>query len=90
MRAYILFGERMKILDGQYLGSKESDRIEEAWAEAARQVALDFGVYIEVKKEWTDGSVFDSHIAHIYFKVGEHEFEGLRELKRALRLKAFL
>ena len=90
MRANILFGERMKILDEQQLDLKESDRIEKEWSEASRQIGLEHGVFVEVKKEYRGGTVFDDVLSRIYFKVGEHEFESLRELKRACRLKAFL
>ena len=80
----------MKISDTQYLGLKESDRIETEWMTSARQVGLEYGIFVEVKKDWRGINTYDTVLSRIYFKVGEHEFEGLRELKRALRLKAFL
>lgn len=80
----------MKIPEQKFLGSNESERVEEFWMQAARQAGLDYGVYVEVLKDWAGSTnVYDVRLMRIYFKVGDRQFEGLRELKRALRLKAF-
>jgi hypothetical protein len=58
----------------------------EAWFRSAAQIALDHGIFVEVV--YDTGGFGDT--TRIYFKVDDHEFENLTELKRAIAMKAFL
>lgn len=68
-----------------YYNNNVARRLLQDWGDAARQIELEYGVWIEVKTE-DDNNV----LSRIYFKVMEHEFENLRDLKKALEMKAFI
>jgi len=57
--------------------------IDEMIRQAAR-LTVYYGIQILAHQEKKD------NYQHIYFRVGKREFESLRDLRKALRLKAFL
>jgi hypothetical protein len=77
----------MKISNGC---DPNSDWIKE-WHHAAAQTSMETGVYVEVGLEYStkSGHIFPD-LVRIFFKFGNHEFETLPELKRAIANKAFL
>ena len=56
----------------------------DTWIETAIKLSMYYGVPIVVKT--TPGAFYD----RIFFKVMDHEFDNLKDLKVALRNKAFL
>ncbi len=77
------------------MSSHAISKIEELWHDAARQISLETGIFIEVKYEY-DGpgpqpfGPVNVEIRRIFFKVKEHEFESLTDLKKAVANRAFL
>jgi len=77
----------MKIPYSIYITS--NNPIWKGWEAAATKLAVEYGVYIEAVK--ASPSIADADEGqHLYFQVGETKFESLRDLRRALRNKAFL
>lgn len=65
--------------------------IVKAYNEAAVQASPYYGVLVEVYGDYTDDRQSDiDSLERIYFSVMNREYEGLKDLKRALRLKAFM
>jgi hypothetical protein len=63
-----------------------ASQISQTWIDAAIQIGLQHGVYVSVVElDNTNGKV-----SEVVFKVGDHTFGSLTELKRAIRNKAFL
>jgi hypothetical protein len=62
------------------------------WQDAAAQASLETGIYVEVIIKFRGEQVFGPHsnIDEIVFKVMDHEFGNLTDLKRGLNIKAFL
>ena len=56
------------------------DAVVRTWKEAARQIGLHFGLNVEVIHS-------DNEIVFLYL---DQKFHSLRDLKKALRMKAFL
>jgi hypothetical protein len=57
------------------------------WEKAAEDLSLDSGVYVRVNWVCRDSS---TSIDRIFFKIDEHEFEGMDAARRAAMNKAFL
>jgi len=68
-----------------YLHSNISKRLFSDWRAAAATLELEFGVWIEVDTEYDI-----NYMTRIYFRVMDHEFESVRDLKKALENKALL
>ena len=61
--------------------------------DGALELIFKSGIFIEVVVETVPGTSPDpkkEHFARIYFKVMQHEFEGLDDLKKAVENKVFL
>lgn len=59
------------------------------WRQTAARIGLRENVYVWVGLERWDVSD-TGPISRIYFQIDEHQFETLTDLKKAIRLKAFL
>lgn len=57
------------------------------WTNAADKMGMEYGIFISVGCE---RSVVTKNITRVYFKVEDHEFDSLRELRKVLRMKVFL
>lgn len=80
----------------------EGSDIMSLWKKSAQQLSLETGIYIQVSAEYgeTPATIYlapghiipstDFHLERIYFKIMDHEFESLNDLKKALNNKAFL
>jgi hypothetical protein len=62
------------------------DPIYQKYCNAAIDMAVEYGILIETKKEWND----EEKIQYLYFEVDGHRFGCLRDLRRALENKSFL
>ncbi len=77
------------------MSSHAISKLEELWHDTARQISLETGIYVEVGYEY-EGSgpspfgPISLDMKRIFFKVKEHEFESLTDLKKAIANKAFL
>lgn len=92
----------MRIPEEEYLTPNSKDtfgqRMIDRWEAEASRLSLRTGVFIKVGCDYyttpastTTGFVSVAmYISRIYFKVMDQEFESLMELKRAIKLKAFL
>lgn len=71
---------------------KIPDDVEEVcydvWTDAARKLSMIYGVYIGVDVKYV--SLFVNHISEINFTIGDNKFGSLKELRRALKMKALL
>jgi hypothetical protein len=63
----------------------ESSPTVERWQFAADNLSMETGIFVEVKYESSVGCM-----TRIYFVIGDHQFDSLNEVKRALENKAFL
>jgi len=83
------------------LDNKGWEHLLKIWQDTAARISMEHGIFIEVKVEVIDGNgntriahrneIIAPHtVARIFFQAFDREFEGLRELKRTLRNKAFL
>lgn len=79
----------MKIPNASEIDWTYMERMKAVWEDAAFQLSLESGVFIEVVTK-SDESYLVTPIKEITFKVGEHEFESLAALKTAINNKAFL
>ena len=66
----------------------QRDSIAKLWAELALQISAEYGIYVTTVTKW-EGS-FKFGFSEIVFRVGEHEFGSIKELRKALENKAFL
>ena len=57
---------------------------------ASRKYTAEYGIYIATLVIFRGSKKIDSEAERVYFSVMEHEFEGIRDLRKALRLKAFI
>ena len=71
-------------------GSVDYETIEQDWLKAAYQLSLESGIFIEVIVKHDRSNLGNLYLQEIVFKVMEHEFNGLSDLKRAIDNKAFL
>ena len=77
---------------------EDFNKVYERWVQVAHQISMEYGVMVQVKVEYNnppDLSLPDPwgdnlKPTRIYFKVDMHEFEGLKDLKKALDNKAFM
>lgn len=61
------------------------------WYDTAAHISMEYGIFVEVIVSYRqNSSVKFDHIDKIVFKVMDHEFESLKDLKKSLDLKAFL
>lgn len=74
--------------DGKYYYDEQlSNRLIAKWLDAAEKLSLWHGIFINVFIE--RGEI--KNIKHIYFQLGNGlKFESLRDLKRALKMKALI
>lgn len=71
--------------DNVKVGTIEADDIQKIWTQAAMKLGLRTGVYAGVYVIGEEG-----YLSRIYFKLGEHEFDSLSDLRKAINNKAFL
>lgn len=69
-----------------YHNSNTAKRLFNDWRAAAAQIEMEYGVWVAVKTEEDTNTI----VTRIYFLAMEHEFESLRDLKKALENKAFM
>jgi hypothetical protein len=78
----------MRIPEHSYFNQTPTCRL---WDATAEQMSLETGIFILVEYEYYESvGLMDPRIKRIFFKVGEHEFESLAELKTAINNRAFL
>jgi hypothetical protein len=77
----------MKIPSGTYISS--SHPIWLAWQAAATKLAIEYGIWIEPIKQGASSANLDDGQS-LYFQIGDKQFESLRDLRKALKNKAFL
>jgi hypothetical protein len=72
--------------------SEFCQQIRNAWKDTAIKLGMQHGIFIEVWGEYLNPSFSqtDYRFTQIWFKIGEHRFESLAELKRAIKMKSFL
>lgn len=75
----------MKITKDANISTSDSQATHLLWDKTAREISLETGIYIEVVAEYENIT-----LTEIKFKVMDHEFGSLKELKKALDNKAFL
>lgn len=57
------------------------------WKAKAEEISMEYGVYVEVIYTNRGSS---NHLEAIQFKILDHVFEGVKDLRKALENKAFL
>ena len=72
-----------------HANDKRRNKIVHAFDDAADKYSPEYGVFILVRGEYLNDEKDISKMTRIYFMVMEHEFESIRDLRKALRLKAF-
>lgn len=74
-----------------YKGYDNKNHICEAYEQAAIKYGMEHGILIEVRYRYDDSYTHDKYsLTGVYFYVNNHEFEGLKDLRTALRNKAFM
>ena len=68
-----------------YINSNIGKRIFNDWRAAAATLELEYGVWIEVDTEYDA-----NYMIRIYFRVMDHEFESVQDLKKGLENKVLL
>ncbi len=69
-----------------YANSNFAKRLLQDWRSAASQIELEYGVWVEVQIEENSST----SLTRIYFIAMDHEFESVRDLRKALDNKAFM
>ena len=69
--------------------SEKAQRLIKNWNASAEQIEIEFGIYVKVDCKYNQ-SAPGTPMTEIFFKIDDHEFGSLNELKRALKLKSFL
>jgi hypothetical protein len=68
--------------------------IMDAWRKVAIKIGLRYNVFVEVDWEWepmpAGVMVCFQKMAEIFFRVNGHKFEDEMQLRRAIKMKAFL
>ena len=67
----------------------ETNYILDFWNSAAVKISMEYGVYVKVVHRYFDDILVNPD-EEICFSVGGREFGSLRDLRRALKNKAFL
>lgn len=79
--------------------SPDNNTTLEFWRAAAQKLSLETGIYIQVIGDYdqrtytydlSGNTSINFWLTRIYFKVEEHEFENLHDLRKGLKNKAFL
>jgi len=60
------------------------------WHATAARLSLKHNIYIEVVRASAADTLGNVRQVAIYFKIDGHKFDSLKDLKSALKLKAFL
>jgi hypothetical protein len=60
------------------------------WNNVAARLSLKYNIYIGVKRGYSLDTYGNRVYYSIYFEVDGHKIDSLTELKRVLKLKAFL
>ncbi len=75
----------MKVPKGLWIGS--NSKYYEKWNEEGIRLSVEYGVFVETEiNNLNDPTIHQE----IYYKVGDHRFDSLKDLKKALRNRAFL
>lgn len=85
----------MRIPANTYMTGHAISKLEDLWYSTARQISMETGIYVDVGFEYESAGQqsfgpVSLDIRRIFFKVKEHEFESLTDLKKAIANKAFL
>ena len=67
------------------VGSELHNRIRNTWTSMASKLSMEYGIYIFVWKEEENGFLTEYN-----FKIDDHYFGSLKELRKVLRLKSFM
>lgn len=72
--------------------TEEREKIKDAFKNAATKYSLEYGIFIQVCGDYyKDVTTKDiSSLSEIFFYLDGHAFHSLKELRKALRNKAFL
>lgn len=68
----------------------DSNPVVTGWKNAAERASIEGGIFVEVVVKYRGVGFPSSHVDEILFKIMDHEFGSLRELKKAIGNKAFL
>jgi hypothetical protein len=74
----------MKIPKHIHLASKDFQN----WREKAQELSMEYGMFIELI--YTNRNNQTPELESVQFKVMDHVFEGLKDLRKALDNRAFL
>ncbi len=77
----------MKFSTDYFYGDERLDEIERLWKQTAMKLSMEHGVDIKIKLTMNDGLY---SCTGIEFVIGDKSFSSLKELRKALKLKAFL
>jgi len=58
-----------------------------AWHAEAAKIGMEYGILVKVVYH---SNFYGNYNGRIYFKLGEHEFETLPELRKAIQLISFI
>lgn len=74
----------------EYADIRDTDPVVISWNNAAALVSMESGIFVDVIIKRRNSNMLNGPIDEILFRVMDHEFSGLRDLKKALDNKAFL
>lgn len=74
----------MKIPKHIRLASKDFQN----WRDKAQEMSMEYGIFVELV--YINRNNQTAELESIHFKVMDHTFEGLKDLRKALDNKAFL
>lgn len=56
-----------------------------SWVAAANKLTIEYGIFVET---WHVTN--KTKVKELYYKIGDHRFECLKDVRKAIRLKSFL
>ena len=78
----------MKIDNGGiYYAELYVQQILQKWQDEAIKIGLNTGIFVFVKKKT---AIYGGNVERIYFQIGKLEADTLPELKRIIKMKAFI
>lgn len=82
----------MKI-PSNYLTESNWSKIYNLWYSAAETLSMETGIFVKVYAKYEHNNGVEHNYltaSRIFFQIGEHEFESLHDVKKAIDNKAFL
>jgi hypothetical protein len=73
----------------EHINMVDTNEYFKVWRHEAQQLSMETGIFIQVVIKYRSSSVV-VYVDEIVFKIMDHEFNSLHDLKKAIVNKAFL